>query len=75
MCWKKEYILFPLPQIAISNYYVEKLKFFIHMLLFAEILEYRILAINEFLSKCSFLFVCLFLMQIQNVHFALEILS
>ena len=71
MCWKKEYILFPLPQIAISNYYVEKLKFFIHMLLFAEILEYGILAINEFLSKCSFLFVCLFvfLMQIQNVPF------
>lgn len=56
MCWKKEYILFPLPQIAISNYYVEKLKFFIHMLLFAEILEYGILAINEFPSKCSFVF-------------------
>lgn len=34
---------------------LKTLKNFIHMLLFAEILAYGILVINEFLCKCSFI--------------------
>ena len=57
---------------TISYYCVEKLTFFIHMLLLAEILEYSILAINEFLCKGSFI---LFLCKYKMGFFALEILS
>ena len=42
------------------------------MLLFAEILEYGILAINEFLCKFSFI---LFLCKYKMCLFALEVLS